>query len=255
VSGSAHLRKKRERRDPILGPLSPPEQRRAVALGIGLRDWYAHSGRSFPWREWSDPYRLTVVELLLQRTRSETVKSFAPGFFKRFPNWRSLAMTQQAELELALAPIGLQARRAASLSALAKAVVDDDLDPASGDAPGIGQYIRRAIAVARLGEPVAMVDSNWVRVLCRYFGGGWMSDYRYDVRLQTLAQATVEAGGDARAVNWAVLDLGATICIPRRPRCGTCPVSGKCEYFSAVGTHDAGSSLASAAASNALHKG
>ena len=62
------------------------------------------------------------------------------------------------------------------------------------------------------------------------FGGAWMSDYRYDARLQTIAKAIVEAGGDARGVNWAVLDLGATVCLPRNPSCSSCPLRLRCAY-------------------------
>jgi A/G-specific adenine glycosylase len=203
---------------------------RATTVGTVLRRWYARAGRSFPWREWHDPYRLAVVEILLQRTRAETVAAFAEVFFARYPHWDALASASRAELEHALAPIGLHERRAASLIALSRLVTDQGLDPGSREAPGVGQYISRAIAVAARNEPVAMVDSNWVRVLRRVFGGGWMSDYRYDARLQSIAKAVVEAGGDARGVNWAVLDLGATVCPPRNPSCSSCPLRLSCAY-------------------------
>jgi A/G-specific adenine glycosylase len=80
------------------------------------------------------------------------------------------------------------------------------------------------------GERVAMVDGNFVRMLRRVFAGPWMSDYRYDSRLQELARAIVQGATDPRHANWAVLDLGATICIPRRPRCSDCPLVDACLY-------------------------
>ena len=198
-----------------------------------LASWYARAGRSFSWRFWTDPYRLSVVEVLLQRTRAETVAAFEPAFFTRFGTWRSLAAADRRDLEVFLEPIGLQVRKAAALTALADAVVRHGLDPASRDAPGVGQYTSRAIAVATRGEEVAMVDANWVRVLVRSFGGPWTSDYRYDARLQSIAQAVVRSGSDPRVVNWAVLDLGATICLPRRPRCDGCPLRPSCDYATA----------------------
>lgn len=171
-----------------------------------------------------------MVEILLQRTRAETIHDFAPRFFTAFPDWQSLAAAGRDHLARVLSPIGLQGRRATSLEALARAVTRAGVSPESRDAPGIGQYISRAVAVAARNEPVAMVDSNWVRVVRRTFGGGWTSDYRYDRRLQTIAQAVVVAGGDPQVVNWAVLDLGATVCRPVHPLCANCPLAHACEF-------------------------
>jgi len=72
-----------------------------------------------------------------------------------------------------------------------------------------------------------MVDTNFVRVIKRAFIGPWRSDYRYDERLQEIALAIV-LGGDPKRVNWGVLDLGATVCTPRQPRCADCPVAKLC---------------------------
>jgi len=99
----------------------------------------------------------------------------------------------------------------------------------SQDAPGVGQYVGRAIQVAQTNASVAMVDGNWVRILHRMFSVGWMADYRYDPRLQQLAQAMVDGAHDSRSLNWAILDLGAMICVPRAPRCGQCPIASRCE--------------------------
>jgi A/G-specific adenine glycosylase len=223
------LHKLPPRADPPITALAVGDRFRASAIAQSLADWFPRAGRSFPWRDWRDPYRLAVVEILLQRTRAETVAAFAPAFFRRYPDWLSLASTPRAELEERLAPIGLQARRAASLVALAEAVTRNDLDPWSRAAPGIGQYISRAIRVGASNDSLAMVDSNWVRVLQRAFPGGWTSDYRYDARLQSIAAEVVRGSGDARAANWAVLDIGATVCLPRNPRCGQCPLVNDCE--------------------------
>jgi A/G-specific adenine glycosylase len=200
---------------------------RAARLTPLLEHWFVGSGRTFPWRSWVDPYRLTVVEVLLQRTRAETVAAFAPRFFEDFPGWKALAESAPGELEAYLAPIGLQGRRGASLRSLASHVLDHG-EEMSEAAPGVGQYISRAVAVALRGAPVAMIDSNWVRVIRRVFAGPWMADYRWDPRLQRLANAVVEGGADARHVNWAVLDLGAMLCRPKRPQCGACPLLANC---------------------------
>jgi A/G-specific adenine glycosylase len=102
--------------------------------------------------------------------------------------------------------------------------------PVTEEAPGVGQYIGRAVRVMTRGESAAMVDSNWVRVLHRVFDGAWMADYRYDPRLQALSQAVVDGARDSRVVNWAMLDVGATLCLPRSPRCAACPLAEACAY-------------------------
>jgi len=99
----------------------------------------------------------------------------------------------------------------------------------SEDAPGVGQYVSRAIQVAESNAKVAMVDGNWVRILHRVFSDEWMADYRYDPRLQRLAQSMVEGATDSRSLNWAILDMGATICLPRKPLCPQCPIASLCE--------------------------
>jgi A/G-specific adenine glycosylase len=154
-----------------------------------------------------------VVEVLLQRTNADVVDSFARTFLMQYPDWDKLAAADVATLAAALRPIGLQRRRAASLHALACAMQGTP-KPENWDVlPGVGQYISRALAVAIDGDPVAMVDSNFVRVIRRAFSPPWMSDYRYDPRLQELAGAIVRSSPDPRSANWAVLDLGALICL------------------------------------------
>jgi len=106
--------------------------------------------------------------------------------------------------------------------------------------PGVGQYIGRSTRVSLHASREAMVDANFVRLLQRLFAGPWMADYRHDRRLQQLALAIVEAAGDPRVANWAVLDLGATVCTPSRPRCGECPLAAHCP----VGRGEATSSSA-----------
>lgn len=206
------------------------ELRQARALGPRLEVWFRSNGRSFVWREWTDEYRLAVAELLLQRTRAATVARFIPAFVERYPDWQALARVPVATLGEVLAPIGLSRRRADVLTRLAKHIGAER--PVTEAAPGVGQYIGRAIAVMTHGARLAMVDSNWVRVLRRVFDGPWMADYRYDPRLQDVAQSVVDGADDVRAANWAMLDLGATICVPRNPRCDLCPLRVVCRYGS-----------------------
>jgi A/G-specific adenine glycosylase len=213
--------------------VSASESARAGDSGAAAESWFELHGRSFPWRDWGDPYRLVVVEVLLQRTRAETVAAFVEPFFGLYPGWPELARAERPILEGLLQPLGLHRRRADVLLRLAVTMTED---PVLGEhLPGFGQYVDRAVRVALRGEPVAMVDSNFVRVLKRMFGGPWRSDYRFDKRLQVLAQAFVAGASDPRAVNWAVLDLGATVCTPRRTYCQMCPLASFCEFAASRG--------------------
>jgi A/G-specific adenine glycosylase len=212
----------RRQRDPSFSELQV-----AKAIGRALGCWFGTSGRDLPWRHWRDEYRLAVAEVLLQRTKATTVSSFIGGFLDRYPDAEALATADVTELELALKPIGMQRRRGSALKGLA-----DSLITRPGlsweERPGIGQYIARAIAVGASNESLAMVDTNFVRILHRAFHGPWMADYRYDRRLQGLAAAVIDAGQDSRSVNWAVFDLGASICRPHDPRCLECPIQRSC---------------------------
>ena len=201
----------------------------ARSLGPLLEQWFEKNGREFPWRRWRDPYRVAVTEVLLQRTRAEVVTRFIPHFFERFPGWGALAAAEPGDLENELEVLGLQKRRAMSLLALARSM-RGSADLPGDTAPGVGQYIDRAVRVAINGEAVAMVDANFVRIVRRVFSGVWMSDYRYDPRLQGLALTMVEGAKDPRTANWAVLDIGAGTCTPTSPRCDQCPLRGACRY-------------------------
>jgi A/G-specific adenine glycosylase len=197
--------------------------------GSQLEAWFPSYGRAFPWRTWSDPYRLIVVELLLQRTRADVVASMVGAFFAKYRGWADLLQAPTDDLEADLARLGLQRRRTEVLRRLARTA----LASAEGaftkiNLPHTGQYQERALRVVLNGERLAMVDSNFVRVLRRMFRGPWKADYRYDRRLQELALAFIAGAREAKTANWAVLDLGAKVCVPRHPRCGICPIAQIC---------------------------
>ena len=170
---------------------------------------------------------MTVTEILLQQTAASKVAAFVELWFDRYPSWAALEVATQAELEEALRPLGLHRRRASVLQRLA-ASIREEPGIELADRPGVGQYVSRAVAVAQSDAPVAMVDVNFVRVLDRVFGGPWMSDYRYDRRLQSLAQGVIDGAQTPRLVNWAVLDLSALLCRPAHPRCAECPIIAEC---------------------------
>jgi A/G-specific adenine glycosylase len=213
---------------------STEDMRRATLASAPLEQWYRGNGRDFPWRHWRDEYRLIVVEVLLQRTSARVIASFERSFFARFGSWQALSSAGTEELEDVLRPIGLQQRRASTLVSLAIDFQKRPLAPL-GQRPGIGQYIERAVEVARDSARLAMVDTNFIRVVRRLAGpAGWMADYRHDPRLQAIALQMVATASNPRVLNWAVLDLGAQVCRPRKPNCEACPIRDYCSFGSAV---------------------
>lgn len=195
--------------------------------------WYHGNGRRFPWRKKSvSKYRLVISELLLQRTRAETVAAFFDTFISEYPSWRQLAQAKEIEISDVIRPIGLWNRRAVTLKCLACVMTRRNGRFPKGrkdieSLPGVGQYIANAILLMCHGHAEPLLDGNMARVLERVFGPRKLTDIRYDPYLQSLSRAVVLCK-EPRKVNWAILDLGAAICLPRKPRCGDCPVMRIC---------------------------
>lgn len=197
--------------------------------------WFKRSARQFPWRSPSaSPYELIVSEVLLQRTRAETVSAFFPWFIKRFPGWAELAVASEEELRSFLQPIGLWRRRAASLRALAaEMTARGGVFPTTREEletlPAVGQYVANAAIVFYHGGREPLLDTNMARVLERCFAPRKLADIRYDPWLQALAKTVVDHR-DARELNWAVLDLAAMVCTIRNPACEACPLNSFCRF-------------------------
>lgn len=211
-----------------------PSPERVNVLRRRIRSWYKSNGRSFPWRRrGAGKYERVVTEVLLQRTRAETIAAFSTVFFARYPTWKSLGRASRSSLEKVLRPIGLYTRRAVALSSLASTVLAiGQKFPRDRDTleslPGVGQYVASAILVIHHGEPEPFMDVNMARVLERYFGPRHLTDIRYDPWLQGLARKLVE-GKDPLTTNFAVLDFASLVCKPRVPRCCSCPLRRECK--------------------------
>jgi A/G-specific adenine glycosylase len=195
--------------------------------------WFESNARTFPWRGKPSPYEVVVAEVLLQRTTAAAVSAFLPGFLQQFPNWQALADAPLEDLEQALRPVGLWRRRATSLKKLADAVLQTGgMLPRDHEVvarlPGVGQYIANAISLVIQGEPRPLLDTNMARVLERFFGPRRLADIRHDPYLQETASRVVTCANPL-AINWAILDLAAAVCRPRRPMCPSCPLSERCK--------------------------
>lgn len=191
-----------------------------------------------PWRGTKDPYHILIAEYLLQRTRVVSGIPYYERFLTQFPDVASLAASPEEEVLRAWEGLGFY-RRARNLHAAAKAIVRDHAgripSSAAGLAalPGIGPYTAGAVASIAFGEAVPAVDGNVTRVLSRLFR------IEADVAAPT---GRTQVGAVARtlvpsdrpgAFNQALMDLGSTVCTPRQPACGICPLGELCAARSA----------------------
>jgi A/G-specific adenine glycosylase len=198
--------------------------------------WYKANNRKFYWRKKGlTNYQYVIAEVLLQRTKAETVAKFFPNFIKEFPNWKSLAAADVKRLEDYLRPVGLYTQRSVRLKKLAEEMVKRNgrlpKDRAELESiPFMGQYIANAVELIIFSQPSPLVDVNMARVLERFFGPRTMADIRYDPYLQKLSHRIVEHRS-AKEMNWAVLDFAAGVCKARRPVCNICVLKLKCNYY------------------------
>ncbi len=204
-----------------------------------LMNWYRMHARELPWRGVSDPYRTWVSEVMLQQTRVAAVIEHYHAFLRRFPTIVALALASEDAVLAAWSGLGYY-RRARMLHKAAKFITEErgGVLPRSAaelrTLPGIGEYTCAAIASIAFGESVPVVDGNVERVLLRILGRPKDATVVSRTFLQRQAAALVprrrvdqktNAAGDH---NQAMMELGATICLPRAPLCLNCPVFSMC---------------------------
>jgi len=193
-------------------------------------------GRSFPWREpGRTAYEILVAEILLQRTTAAKVSQAYNAFLYHYPSWSTLAHASFEDLQEYLKPLGLWLQKAQAFQSLAAAIEERGGSlPASRSEleclPGIGQYIANAALLTLFNHPEPLIDVNMARVLERFFGPRKLADIRYDPYLQTLARRVVNTENSLQ-VNWAILDLGASVCKNGTPLCVQCPLRAKCKFY------------------------
>ena len=209
------------------------EMNNTARLRQNLLAWYAVNRRDLPWRQTQDPYAIWVSEIMLQQTRVAVVIERYREFLSKFPTVASLAVAPLEEVLALWSGLGYY-RRARMLHKAAQFVADElqGVMPVTAaglrNLPGIGSYTSAAIASIAHGEAAAVVDGNVERVLCRlegWDGGGRVADKR---RIEYLAAELVDPAqpGD---FNQAMMELGATVCLPRNPQCLVCPLNADCK--------------------------
>jgi len=217
--------------------------REAIALDgmpTAILGWYDRHARSLPWRVGPqdraggvapDPYRVWLSEIMLQQTTVATVKSYFERFTARWPTVADLGAEPQEEVLKEWAGLGYYAR-ARNLHKCAQTVVSDhggrfpDTEEALLDLPGIGPYTAAAIASIAFDRRATVLDGNVERVMARLFA---IEDPLPGSKKRLYATAdTLTPQARAGDYAQAVMDLGATVCTPRNPACGTCPLFRMC---------------------------
>ncbi len=213
-----------------------PSERRVTLFREKLTRWFLGHRRTFPWRETNASlYVLLVTEVLLQRTRAETISGFLPIFLRKYPNWETIAASDLGDLEETLRPIGLWRRRAPPLHGLAvQLVARDGQWPRKREElealPAVGQYVANAALLFAHDEPHPLMDSSMARLLRRYFAIlPVKADIRHDQALHAIAYKVLTKGA-AIELNWAILDTSARYCRPRQPLCFDCPLKRSCAH-------------------------
>ncbi len=197
-----------------------------------LIGWYEKGHRDLPWRSAATAYEIWISEIMLQQTRAETVIPYYRRFLRLFPDVRSLAESRETDLLKAWEGLGYYSR-ARNLRRAAGIIMDEygGQLPASVEKlrslPGIGDYTAGAIASIAFGIPAPAVDGNFERVYCRFFGIEEEMDAGARRRLSQTAEGLVPKDRPGVFAN-AMMELGATICLPRSPKCAECPLCGSC---------------------------
>ena len=208
----------------------------ASAFRHKLLGWWSRAARDLPWRRTRDPYRVLVSEFMLQQTQVSRVAEYYPRFLERFPDFESLAAAPARAVREEWEGLGYYAR-ARNLHALAKSVALNGVaelpdDPAElVKLPGIGPYTAGAVASFAYEKPVPAVDTNVKRVISRVFIGQdrQRRSGNRQRHIWSIAVSLVPKNGKrAWKFNQAIMELGALICVARKPKCPECPVRPVC---------------------------
>jgi A/G-specific adenine glycosylase len=195
-----------------------------------LLAWYRANRRDLPWRRTRDPYRIWVSEIMLQQTRAQAVIPYYQKFLERFPTAEALACAAEQDVLACWSGLGYYSR-ARNLQKAARLIgggLPRDYQ-AIRQLPGVGDYTAAAIASIAFGLPHAVLDGNVMRVIARLTNDAAdTGSPATRVRFQRIAQQWLDPRRPG-AFNQALMELGATICLPRAPQCLLCPLVSYCE--------------------------
>lgn len=208
-----------------------------IAVCPAMLKWLEEHGRHFPWRATDDPWRVYATEILLQRTRAAAVEEIYDAFFEQYPTPQALHEGNTETLRDLVRPLGFVNHRTRSLSEAAEMCVEQF----GGNVPEslealkqpwrVGNYSARACLLFAFDQVQPLVDTNFSRVISRVLGYEMPTQpHKSDTVYKLLKTLVPDDPSVARAFNLAILDIGALVCDPDRPRCASCPLSGGCTF-------------------------
>jgi A/G-specific adenine glycosylase len=201
-----------------------------------LLRWFARSGRSFPWRETTDPYAVLMAEIMLRRTKADQVVPVYQAFLSEFPTLEALRTARRDVIEDILYPLGLP-ERANEVIELAHTLLVRHHGRIPSDRrhllllPGVGEYVAGAVLSVGYHQRAWIIDANVVRVFSRYFGLALPGEARRHPTMIALARQYVQTTYPGHA-NLALLDHAALLCKHVQPLCPCCPVQSRCCFSS-----------------------
>jgi len=199
-----------------------------------LLRWFRRNGRSYPWRETRDPFRILIAEIMLRRTKADQVSYVYEKLFTEYPGARALAKADDKKLEQILYPLGLKwrspvfARVAREIEEKYQGQVPAEREKLTA-LPGVGDYVAGAVLSMAYNKKEWIVDSNIVRLFRRYFGIKTTKEGRRDKHIIEMARIYA-SGRRPREANLAILDFSALVCAPVKPGCEICPLQKSCHY-------------------------
>lgn len=204
-----------------------------------IRSWFQKHGRSYPWRETHDPYKILVSEYLLQQTNADLALPTYRQFLVKYPTVSALAQANLRSLNALVKPIGL-AYRAVRLRTWARQVVQEY----NGRMPstredllrlhGVGLYMSNAVRCFAYNERVPILDTNTIRIFERIFGiKSNLKRPRTDKILEERMKEYLPKSS-VREFNYALLDFGALACTFKNPKCSDCPLNQICKYYKSI---------------------
>lgn len=197
-----------------------------------ILQWFKRNGRSYPWRETSDPFRVLIAEMMLRRTKADQVKKVYEQLFTEYRDIETMANSGKKKLQRILYPLGLK-WRLPSFGLVARELRKKhhcrvpETRSQLITLPGVGDYVAGAVLSIAYNKKEGIVDSNIVRLYRRYFGIKTSKEGRRDRHVIEIAKVYASARKPRKA-NLAVLDFTALVCTPTRPRCEKCPIRRKC---------------------------
>ncbi len=206
-----------------------------------ILEWHKRNKRSFPWRKTKNPYYILVAEILLQQTDAAKVAKEYSSFIKTFPKPSKLAAASKSSVNRFISRLGLDYRVnrlinvAGELEKRFNGTVPDTQEELL-KLPGIGPYIANAVLASAYNKRVAVLDTNIIRILERFFGlRSSKPRARTDPILWGVAQRLLPKKTNiCKTWNYALLDFGALVCSHYNPQCKECPCRRRCNYFSSL---------------------